>query len=187
MGRRPLLLPRVALLMLLILQVIVECRSENSSSSATATVDRNRISKNAKPFNFRCLDGGSSEQLKFSLETTSDNSIAISLSPDPLPLKPNPNAGNLTIQVSRRILPQLLSRVYAIFLQDVLKTGQQIRLKTENEMIKSFIEVGHVSLETWQFPDDHDHDKAQNNHHGMIYYTTGTMGWFIPKDLIQEG
>lgn len=68
MGRRPLLLPRVALLMLLILQVIVECRSENSSSSATATVDRNRISKTAKPFNFRCLDGGSSEQLKFILE-----------------------------------------------------------------------------------------------------------------------
>lgn len=93
-------------------------------------------------------------------------------------------SGNLTILVSPRALPQLVSRVYAIHLQDVLKTGHRITFK-EPPYPKEPLKVGEIELESWQIPDLLE--DGSKGHYGALYPSTGVIGWFIPKGLIGNG
>lgn len=80
----------------------------------------------------------------------------------------------------------MISRIYAIYLQDVLQTGHSIQFKSEEMPPRAdAVDVGEISLETWQMPDGHEMDKGENNHHGTLY-VTGVLGWFIPKRLIGQ-
>lgn len=95
-------------------------------------------------------------------------------------------SGNLTIRVSPRVLPQIVSRIFAIILQDVLRTGHSILFKTiEMTPNPEPPNLNEVSLENWLFADGHEKESTVT-HRGTLFMT-GVMGWFIPESLIKEG
>lgn len=94
-------------------------------------------------------------------------------------------SGNLTIRVSPRVLPQIVSRIFAIILQDVLRTGHSILFKTiEMTPNPEPPNLNEVSLENWLFADGHEKESTVT-HRGTLFMT-GVMGWFIPESLIKE-
>lgn len=95
-----------------------------------------------------------------------------------------PQKGNITIIVSPRVLPQLVARIYAIYLKDRLRSGHTIQFKTQElRAIPPEVKVGEISLENYQMVDSHE--QGQGSHHGTLY-PTGVIGWFVPTALIDK-
>ncbi|GAB0087290.1 Guanylate cyclase [Sergentomyia squamirostris] len=110
------------------------------------------------------------------------------------------NRDPISLQVTPRVTHQLLSRIFAIFLKDVLyyedvKLIEQKQIKDERESYRLFNSLFRMStsseyiwpeptvdLEVWMLPDYHL-IPTQVRDAGAVT-TSGRFGWFIPKKFL---
>ena len=84
-------------------------------------------------------------------------------------------------------MSQLISKIYAIFLQDVLQTKRRVFLRPKKYLLRhEALAEGEVELETWQMADSYGTNSFQEMHRGNLY-PNGVVGWFIPKKLLGKG
>lgn len=105
--------------------------------------------------------------------TPPDNYNSNVVETDPLP--------ELVIRASSSVLPQLVARIYAIALQNILNSRDRIEIKSQDAEIKA----NDIDLTIWMMPDFLVRFKYSNL--GAIFTDVGTIGWYIPTGLIRKG
>lgn len=95
-----------------------------------------------------------------------------------------PRYEQLTILTSKRPLPQLVARVYAMMLE---RREPNLRVVLKAKKRHFLLNSGEVDLEKWAIPDESDDVNKASNYYGRIYAPPGLIGWYMPKKLAHSG
>lgn len=87
---------------------------------------------------------------------------------------------DLVLRASKSVLPQLVARIYAISLHNVLNTKHRFQIKSTGE-----VEPNDIELTKWMLPDFQLVYKYPNL--GATFDSVGSIGWYIPTKLIAQG